>query len=104
MVPGVRQADPPRSRHGTTLLTQLELSSLGSAAKPPVFEKSPPAYLGRQSFDAPGFDMSGFCGGSATFWWCFQLCDFDQQGFCSRTNFTDLTPLPHAIDSPSSTD
>jgi len=58
---------------------------VGSAAKPPVFEKPPPAYVGRQNFDAPGFDMSGFCGGSVTFWWCFQLCVFDQQGFCSRT-------------------
>jgi hypothetical protein len=28
MVPGVGQADPPRSRHGTTLRTQLELSTL----------------------------------------------------------------------------
>jgi len=28
MAPGVRQADPPRPRHGSTLLTQFELSTL----------------------------------------------------------------------------
>jgi hypothetical protein len=56
-------------------------------------EKGPPASLGRKNFDVPGFDMSGFCGGSVTLWWCFQLCAFDRQGFCSRTHFTDLTPL-----------
>ena len=42
--------------------------------------------------------MSCFYGGSATFWWCFQLCVFDPRGFCSRTNFTDPTPLtPQAL-------